>query len=95
MTPAAPRMAPCGPTRVHPALALALLGLLLPQASSCSGKDAAPQVEAADRPGSTLPDPAEAGLVTPEEAAQAAQEAIDPSNAEAELERLRREIEGG
>jgi hypothetical protein len=42
-----------------------------------------------------LPDPAEAGLISPEDAAQAAQETIDAANAEAELERLRREIEQG
>jgi len=72
----------------------AILGLLAPLAlAACSGggePSAAP--EASEE---TLPDPAEAGLVTPEEAAQDAEEAIDASNAESELEKLQREIEEG
>jgi hypothetical protein len=66
----------------------------VPLVVACSGgggAEPAPQAGATE----TLPDPAEAGLVTPEEAARTAEESIDASNAESELERLQREIERG
>lgn len=78
--------------RRHGLLPLAGAALLLGGAG-CSAEEGTP------RPAPTaaveLPDPVEAGLVSPEEAARTAQETIDAANAEAELERLRREIEQG
>ena len=74
-------------------LTLGGAALLLGGAASCSGGQGSP--EAAPTAAVELPDPAEAGLISPEDAAQAAQETIDAANAEAELERLRREIEQG
>lgn len=69
--------------------------LLLPLVAACSGGAGEERPAAGSEAAQALPDPSEAGLVTPEEAAQAAQESIDAANAESELEQLRREIEQG
>jgi hypothetical protein len=79
--------------RSAPGLARAAGGaLVLAWLGACSG--GGPE-DPSDRAAVELPDPAEAGLISPQEAAQAAQETIDAANAEDELERLRREIEQG
>jgi hypothetical protein len=71
---------------------VAAASLLLPLALACSAETAepAPSADAVE----TLPDPAEAGLVSPQEAARTAEESIDASNAEDELARLQRELGG-
>ena len=79
--------------RLQWVLPLAGSVLLLGGAAACSGGQG--PSEGAPAAAVELPDPAEAGLISPEEAAQAAQETIDAANAEAELERLQREIEQG
>lgn len=82
------------PLRGFRAVWAACAVLLLPLAGACSGGGEA-QESGRAAAAVELPDPAEAGLVTPEEAAQAARETIDASNAEDELARLQREIGQG
>ena len=71
-------------------LSLALASLTAPACSDASEAETGSESSAA-----ALPDPAESGLMSPEEAAQEAEAAIDASNADSELERLKREIEAG
>jgi len=77
---------------IRPALVVAA-GLLVPLALACSGEVGA-ESSSTDAQ-ETLPSPSEAGLVTPEEAAQTAAESIDASNAENELQKLQQEIDQG
>jgi hypothetical protein len=74
---------------------LTALSLALGLSACGAGSEQAPPAATATQGAAPLPDPAEAGLVTPEEAAEQAQEEIDATNAGAELERLQREIGGG
>lgn len=67
-------------------LSLAALG-------ACTVKESSsPEASA---PEETLLAPADAAIPTEEEAAAAAAKAIDEKNADAELEKLKQEIEGG
>jgi hypothetical protein len=76
--------------------ALTAAGLSIALAVACSqASEEAPSASSSQEAAAPLPDPAEAGLVTPEEASQEAEAAIDPSNAESELEALQREVGGG